>query len=196
MFEARSQTRFLYPYLTQLLCPERNDLQWTKRRPASERVPESLNCLQNRLTSPLSLVCDIKPHRKYRNNADNKQMTSNTDPNSSRISRRLILSHNVASSNPASAIEHSDNCGSERAFPLSGNIVLIVRRQCRPVANIGACGEEYADVPNGDLVCEAEHAEAHNQADAIESYYWTAEAVPVAYYRGNDDRDHGIVIWW
>ena len=108
----------------------------------SVRILESLQPLQYNLALFLPPICPAKEQRIRRDQHYNQNMRSNGDPNSSLISRRLLLSHNEAPSNPTCAVEGRDKRGGEDALPLSGDVVCLVGGEGSPVGDVGACGEE------------------------------------------------------
>lgn len=63
---------------------------------------------------------------------------------------------------------------------LPSDVVRLVGIEGRPVRDVGSRGKKRADVSDSDLICEAQHAEAYNEAEAVEDYHGTSDSVFVA----------------
>lgn len=159
-------------------------------------VGKAFCVFQHRLTIPLSAIGNKEPRSKHSNQPNDENMAPHTDPDRRPIMRRLRLSHNERPSNSTSAIQHGDYCSCESPLPLSGDVRLVERRQSRPVGDVGTRGEEGANVADGDLIAEAEHGEAGDEAKAVECDDGPADAEAVADYAGDDNGYDGVVVGW
>jgi hypothetical protein len=139
------------------------------------RKPEPLRPLQHPLPLPLPLICSVKVQREDSNNPNNQNMTPNTNPNRRHIPWTLLLPHNKTPRNTSRAIKRRHRRSRKHPLPLTHDIVGLVGCHSRPVGDVCPCCEIRADVAHGNLVGEAEHAEADDERYAVECYDRPAE---------------------
>lgn len=121
-------------------------------------------------------------------------MTHDTDPNRRHVPGCFLAQHDVAASDAAEAVAGGDRSGDGGAFPLAGDIVGEVGVEGGPVGDVGPCGEVGADVADGDLGGEAEHAEAEDEAEGVKDDDGGAEVVFVGEVAGEEDGEDGVVV--
>lgn len=158
------------------------------------RVSEALRVLQKSLPFVGSFVREVKVRRKDGHQCNDEDVRPDRDPDGSHVVRRLLVPDDEAPGNAAGAVHRGDRGSREDALPLPRDVVGLVGAQRGPVAHVGAGGEERADVAHRHLLGEPEHAEAHDQADAVEDDDGSPQAKSVADHRGDDNGHYGVVV--
>nr|POF26260.1 hypothetical protein CFP56_22409 [Quercus suber] len=159
-----------------------------------ERIPKPGSALQHGLAQALARVGRRKPGGEQGDEDDEQDVAADADPDGGGVAGGLLGADDVGAGDAAGAVEGGDGGGGEGALPVAGDVVGVVGGQRGPVADVGAGGEEGADVADGDLPAEAEHGEAGDQAQAVEDDAGPAQHVAVAEHRRQQHGQHGVVV--
>lgn len=118
----------------------------------SYSVPEVRISLKHNLTSISPFVLSPENDRVDNHNRDDQKIARNTSPNTWSVVWLVLVPKDCASSDTTDSTETDQSCRSKRTFPLSSDVVGLIRHDCWDSTVTSGTNKEGADIASGSTL--------------------------------------------